>query len=58
MGKHHEYSVMLADKSLAWLSLRGSTQQLTQTDADSLSQTVDGAWGLSWKNRKKGIGTP
>ena len=36
--------------------LRGSTQQLTQTDADTHSQTVDGAWGLLWKNRRKDCG--
>jgi hypothetical protein len=30
----------------ACCSLSGSTQQLTQTDADSHSQTVDGTWGL------------
>ena len=28
------------------LSLRGSTQQLTQTDKDIHSQTVDGAWRI------------
>jgi hypothetical protein len=28
---------------------RGSTQQLTQTDADTHNQTVDGVWGLLWK---------
>ena len=33
--------------------LRSSTQQLTQTDTDTHSQTVDGAWGLLWKNRRK-----
>ena len=43
--------------------LRGSTQQLTQTNADTHSQTMDGAWILLWENRRKdcglkGIGTP
>ena len=36
--------------------LRSSTQQLTQTDADTHSQTVDGAWRLFWKNRRKDCG--
>jgi hypothetical protein len=36
----------------AW-PLRGSTQKLTQTDADTHSQTVDGACGLLRKNRRK-----
>ena len=26
--------------------LRGSTQQLSQTDTDTHNQTVDGAWGF------------
>jgi hypothetical protein len=33
--------------------LRGSTQQLTQTDADTHSQTMDGAWGLLLKSSRK-----
>jgi hypothetical protein len=33
--------------------LRSSTQQLTQTDAYTNSKTVDGAWGLFWKKRRK-----
>jgi len=43
--------------------LRGSTQQLTQTDADTHSLTVVGAWGLmeewdeGWQT-SEGIGTP
>ena len=55
---------MLADKSQHGFLLRGSTQQLTQTDTDTYSLTVDGAWGLLWKIRRKGyrvlkgIGTP
>ena len=28
-------------------------QQLNQTDTDNQSQTVDGAWGHLWKNRRK-----
>jgi hypothetical protein len=54
---------MLGDKSqssmavsMAVLHPRGSTQQLTQTDADSHSQTVDGAWEFLWKNRRKKCG--
>ena len=31
---------MLVDKSLAWLPLRSSNQQLTQTDAKTHSQTA------------------
>jgi hypothetical protein len=30
--------------------LRGSTQQLTETDADIHGQTLDGGWGLLWKS--------
>ncbi|EDL05764.1 mCG1026369, partial [Mus musculus] len=35
---------------------RGSTQQLKQTDIDTYSETVDGAGGLLWKNKKKDWG--
>ena len=38
------------------VNLRGFTQQLTQTDTDTHSQTLAGAWGLLWKNRKKDCG--
>lgn len=34
-------------------SQRCFTHQLTQTDADTHSQTVDGAWELLWKSRGK-----
>jgi hypothetical protein len=30
--------------------------RLTQTDTDIHSQTIDGAWGLLWKNRRKDYG--
>jgi hypothetical protein len=33
--------------------LRGYTQHLTQTNTNIHSQTVDGAWRLFWRNRKK-----
>ena len=33
--------------------LRGSTQQLTQTDTDTHSQTMDRAWEFFWKNKRK-----
>jgi hypothetical protein len=33
--------------------LRGCTQKLTQKDADTHSKTVNGAWGLLWKNTRK-----
>jgi hypothetical protein len=33
--------------------LRGFTQLLIQTHTDTHSQTMDGAWWLFWKNRKK-----
>jgi hypothetical protein len=36
--------------------LRDSTQQLSQTNADTHSKTVGGAWGLLWKNRRKDCG--
>ena len=55
---------MFADWSLAWLFSERLTQQLTQMDAETHSQTLDGAWGLLWKNRRKdwepqrGMGTP
>jgi hypothetical protein len=46
------------DALLCWQTgahclLRGITQQLTRTDTDTYSQTVDGAWGLLGMNRKK-----
>jgi hypothetical protein len=43
--------VMIADRSLACCSLRGSTRQLTQMDTETHSQIVNGAWGLrkSWE---------
>lgn len=47
--------MMLADRSLTWLS----SERLNPTadsDADTHSQTVDGAWGLSQKNRRKDCG--
>jgi hypothetical protein len=37
----------------AYCPLRGSTQQLSQTDTDTHSQTMDEGWGLLWKNRRK-----
>jgi hypothetical protein len=39
---------MLADRSM--LSSERLIQQLTQTDIDNHSQTVDGTLGLLWKN--------
>ena len=54
---------MLADRSLACL-LRGSTQQLTETDAETHCQTVDRARKIMWKNwgeelrDPEGLGTP
>jgi hypothetical protein len=39
--------------NLVFCPLRGSTQQLTQIDTDTHSQSLDGAWGLLRKNRKK-----
>lgn len=33
--------------------LSSNRQQMTQTDTDTQSQTVGGAWGLFWKNRRK-----
>ena len=47
----HLLSLNHTDRSLAGCPLKGSTQQLTQTDEDTHSQTVDGAWGLLRKNR-------
>ena len=38
--------ILLRFQTGASCFLRGSTQELTQTDADTHSQTVDGAWGL------------
>jgi hypothetical protein len=40
---------MLADRSLAWLSSKRIHPQLTHTDVDTHSHTVDGAWRLLWK---------
>ncbi|EDL37155.1 mCG1050052 [Mus musculus] len=37
----------------AFSPLRVSIQKLTERDADTHSQTVDRAWGLLWKNRRK-----
>jgi hypothetical protein len=45
------------DRSLAWLSSESSTRQLTQTDADTHCQTVDGAWELLGKNRREEMET-
>ena len=42
---------MLADRSMS-----SSERQLTQTDTDTHSQTVGGAWGLLWKNKRKNCG--
>jgi hypothetical protein len=30
--------------------LKGSTQQLTETDAENHSKTLDRRWGLLWKS--------
>lgn len=30
--------------------LRGSTQQLTETDGDTHSQILDGGWEVLWKS--------
>ncbi|XP_031231326.1 uncharacterized protein LOC116093765 [Mastomys coucha] len=46
------------NKTGACCPLRGSTQQLTKTDTDTHSQTVDGAWGLLWKNPRKDCRSP
>lgn len=34
--------------------LRGFIQQRMETDADSHSQTLGGAWGILWKRGRKG----
>jgi hypothetical protein len=49
---------MLADKNLHGCPLRGSTQHLTQIDANTHSQTMNGAWGFLWKNWGKDCGAP
>ncbi|XP_076783213.1 uncharacterized protein LOC143440362 isoform X1 [Arvicanthis niloticus] len=51
--KHKMNRLFNQTKTEARSPLRGSTQKLTQTDTDTHSQTVDGAWGLLWKNRRK-----
>ena len=38
--------------------LRGSTQQPMGTDAETHSQTLDGAWGVLWKSWRKGMRDP
>ena len=60
------YQEALTDRRLtgACCPLRGSTQQLTDTDADTYSQTLDGFWELLSKvggeglRTKKEIGMP
>jgi hypothetical protein len=45
--------------TLVIVSIRRITKEvtsLTQTDADTHSQTVNGVWGLLWKNRRKDYG--
>jgi hypothetical protein len=34
-------------------SLRGSTQQLTKTDVDAYTQTLDRCWGFLWKSWRR-----
>lgn len=46
-------SQTLRQESSIGCLLRGSTHQLTQTDADTHSPTMDEAWRLLWKNRRK-----
>lgn len=38
--------------------LRGSTQKLTQIDADTHRQTVDGAWGLFMEDYEERLQAP
>lgn len=33
--------------------MKGSTQQQTETDAETLNETVGGTWGLLWKKKRK-----
>jgi hypothetical protein len=37
---------------------RGSTQLPMETDAETHSQTLDGAWGVVWKSWRKGMRDP
>jgi hypothetical protein len=59
MGKHQSLALLLilcvtlADRNQDMAVLRGSKQQLTQTDTDIHSLTVDGVGALLWKNRRK-----
>jgi hypothetical protein len=56
MGKHQFNTIngtLLCFRTEACCPPKGSTQQLTQTDTDTHSQTVAGAWGLLLKSRGK-----
>jgi hypothetical protein len=44
---------MFADRTLS--ALRGSTQKLLETDAETHSQTLEGAQGLLWKSQGKDL---
>ena len=47
---------MFADKSMLSSERLHTAADSIQTDTDTHNQTVDGAWGLLWKNRRKDCG--
>ena len=56
MGKHQSLTLLMILCYVCRQKLLSSerpTQHLTQRDPDTHSQTVDGAWGLLWKSRRK-----
>ena len=58
-GKHQSltlFMILLCLQTGASCPLRGSTEQLTQTETDTHSQTVDGAWGLLQKKKRNDYG--
>jgi hypothetical protein len=68
MGKHQSLTLLIifcyAYRQEHNCPLRDSTQQLTETVADTHNQTLNGGQGLLWKSwgerlkALKGIGTP
>jgi hypothetical protein len=44
---------MLIDKSLSWFSFESLHKAADLADADTHSQTMDEAWGVLWKKKRK-----
>ena len=48
--------ILLCRHTRTYCSLKGSANQLSQTDIDTHSQTVGRAWRHLWQNRRKNCG--